>query len=44
MTFVQMMNDKALELDMSDTTFKNCHGLDEDGNIFSSYDITIMSK
>ena len=42
--FVQMMNDKAYELGMSDTTFKNCHGLDEDGHVTSSYDIAIMSR
>ena len=42
--FVQMMNDKAFELGMSDTTFKNCHGLDEDGHVTSSYDIAIMSR
>ena len=42
--FVQMMNDKAHELGMSDTTFKNCHGLDEDGHVSSSYDIAIMSR
>lgn len=42
--FVQMMNDKANELGMNDTTFKNCHGLDEDGHITSSYDISLMSK
>lgn len=42
--FVQMMNDKAKELDMNDTTFKNCHGLDEDGHVTSSYDISLMSK
>ena len=42
--FVQMMNDKAYELGMSDTTFKNCHGLDEDSHVTSSYDIAIMSR
>ncbi len=42
--FVQMMNAKAKELGMNDTTFKNCHGLDEDGHVTSSYDIAIMSK
>lgn len=42
--FVQMMNDKAKELGMSDTTFKNCHGLDEDGHVTSSYDIALMSR
>lgn len=42
--FVQMMNDKAKELGMNDTTFKNCHGIDEDGHVSSSYDIALMSK
>ena len=35
--FVQMMNDKAKELGMNDTSFKNCHGIDEDGHVTSSY-------
>ncbi len=43
-SFVQMMNDKAKDLGMNDTTFKNCHGLDEDGHVTSSYDIALMSK
>lgn len=42
--FVQMMNDKAQNLGMKDTSFKNCHGLDEDGHVTSSYDIALMSK
>lgn len=42
--FVQMMNDKAKQLGMNDTCFKNCHGLDEDGHVTSSYDIALMSK
>lgn len=42
--FVQMMNAKAKELGMNDTTFKNCHGLDEDGHLTSSYDIALMSR
>lgn len=42
--FVQMMNDKAKELGMNDTYFKNCHGLDEDGHVTSSYDISLMSR
>ncbi len=42
--FVQMMNDKAKELGMNDTTFKNCHGLDEDGHVTSSNDIALMSR
>ena len=43
-SFVQMMNEKAKELGMNDTCFKNCHGLDEDGHLTSSYDISIMSR
>ena len=39
-----MMNKKAKELGMNDTTFKNCHGLDEDGHVTSAYDIAIMSR
>lgn len=42
--FVQMMNDKAKELGMNDTCFKNCHGIDEDGHVTSSYDIALMSR
>lgn len=42
--FVEMMNNKAKELGMNDTTFKNCHGIDEDGHVTSSYDIALMSK
>lgn len=42
--FVQMMNDKAIELGMKDTCFKNCHGIDEDGHVTSAYDIALMSR
>ncbi len=42
--FVQLMNDKAKELGMKDTCFKNCHGLDEEGHFTSAYDISLMSK
>lgn len=42
--FVKMMNEKAKELGMNDTEFKNCHGIDEDGHMTSSYDIYLMSK
>lgn len=42
--FVQMMNARAKELGMNDTTFKNCHGLDEDGHLTSSYDIALISR
>ncbi len=43
-SFVAMMNSKADELGMTNTTFKNCHGLDEDGHLTSSYDISLMSR
>ncbi len=42
--FVAKMNEKAKELGMNDTTFKNCHGIDEDGHLTSPYDIAIMSR
>lgn len=42
--FVKQMNDRAKELGMNDTVFKNCHGIDEDGHVTSSYDIALMSK
>ena len=42
--FVKKMNEKATSLGMKDTCFKNCHGIDEDGHITSSYDIALMSK
>lgn len=43
-SFVEKMNSKAKELGMNDTCFKNCHGLDEDGHVTSSYDISLMSR
>lgn len=42
--FVQRMNAKAKALGMNDTTFKNCHGIDEDGHVTSAYDIALMSR
>ena len=42
--FVKQMNDRAKKLGMNDTVFKNCHGIDEDGHVTSSYDIALMSK
>ena len=42
--FVAMMNNKAAELGMNDTTFKNPTGLDADGHVSSSYDIALMSR
>ena len=42
--FVEKMNQRAKELGMKDTTFKNCHGIDEDGHVTSPYDISLMSR
>lgn len=42
--FVEQMNAKASELGMNDTHFVNCHGIDEDGHVSSSYDISLMSR
>lgn len=42
--FVEKMNARAKELGMNDTCFKNCHGLDTDGHVTSSYDISLMSR
>ena len=42
--FVERMNKRAKELGMNDTCFKNCHGLDEDGHVTSSFDIALMSR
>ncbi len=41
--FVSKMNEKARELGMNDTTFKNCNGLDEEGHLTSAYDVALMS-
>lgn len=42
--FVTQMNEKAKQLGMSDTVFKNCNGLDEEGHVTSSYDVALMSR
>ena len=42
--FVEKMNKRAKELGMNDTEFKNCHGIDEEGHVTSSYDIALMSR
>lgn len=42
--FVDMMNNRAKELGMTNTTFKNCTGLPIDGHISTAYDISIMSR
>ncbi|MFU0833070.1 MAG: serine-type D-Ala-D-Ala carboxypeptidase [Oscillospiraceae bacterium] len=42
--FVAQMNQRAKELGMNDTVFKNVNGLDEDGHVTSAYDIALMSR
>ena len=42
--FVERMNQRAKELGMNDTTFKNATGLPADGHVSSSYDIALMSR
>ena len=42
--FVEMMNKRAKELGLSDTNFKNPHGLDDANHYSSAYDMAIMAK
>ena len=42
--FVARMNERAGELGMEDTVFKNCNGLDEEGHLTSAYDVAVMSR
>lgn len=42
--FVSLMNERAKELGMNDTTFKNCTGLDAEGHLTSAHDIAIMAR
>lgn len=41
--FVDMMNKRAQELGMVNTTFKNCNGLPKEGHLSTARDISIMS-
>ncbi|MBO5131431.1 MAG: D-alanyl-D-alanine carboxypeptidase, partial [Romboutsia sp.] len=41
--FVKAMNERAKELGMTNTTFKNCNGLPEEGHVTTARDISIMS-
>lgn len=43
-SFVTMMNNKAKELGMKNTNFKNACGLDTDGHYSSALDVALMSK
>nr|WP_325219872.1 D-alanyl-D-alanine carboxypeptidase family protein [uncultured Oscillibacter sp.] len=42
--FVERMNQRAAELGMNDTTFKNATGLPAAGHVTSAYDIALMSR
>ena len=42
--FVKMMNDKAKELGLKNTNFKNCHGLDDKDHYSSARDMSIIAK
>ncbi len=41
--FVNKMNERAKELSMKNTVFKNCNGLDEEGHVTTAYDVALMS-
>ena len=42
--FVKRMNERAQELGLTDTAYKNPHGLDEDGHYSSAKDIATLSR
>ena len=42
--FVEKMNQRAKELGMNDTTFKNATGLPAEGHLTSAWDIALMSR
>lgn len=42
--FVAKMNKRAKDLDMKNTHFVNCNGLDADGHLTTARDIALMSK
>lgn len=43
--FVKLMNEKAKEIGMKDTTFNNPSGLDEDkGNYSTAYDMAVLTR
>ncbi len=43
-TFVAMMNNRASQLGMTNTYFKNPHGLDEEGHYSCARDVAYMTK
>ena len=42
--FVSMMNERATQLGLTDTTFINSTGLDAEGHVTSAHDIAVMSR
>lgn len=42
--FVALMNERAKELGMTNTTFKNCSGLDLEGHLTTAHDVAVMSR
>lgn len=42
--FISLSNQRAAELGMKETIFKDCVGSDEDGNVTSAYDVALMSR
>ncbi len=42
--FIEAMNDKAKDLGMNNTQFKNTTGLDEDGHFSSALDVALMTR
>ncbi len=42
--FVSMMNQRAKELGLTDTVFKNPHGLDDANHYSSAYDMMLIAK
>ena len=42
--FVKLMNEKAKELGLSNTVYKNVTGLDEDGHVSTAYDLAQLAR
>ena len=42
--FVEKMNQKASELGMKDTVYKNPHGLDAEGHITTAHDMSLVAR
>lgn len=42
--FVSKMNERAKELGMTNTSFKNCSGLDSEGHLTTAHDVAVMSS